>query len=263
MMKTNISRFLALSGLAAFTLLACKEEAKTETAMAEKIPGIILENMDDSVSPKDDFYNYVNGTWMKTNTIPDDESRWGGFGVLRKSTRADVLEIINTSKELGTYTEGSDQKKALLIFESELDTVARADAGVAPLKPYLEAINSINSVEDMQTVVATNLAVSAPFAGIGAGPDLNNSTMNTCWVAPGGLGLQRDYYLEQDDINKEIREKYKEHITRMLQFIDYSEADAKAAADVVLKLETQLAEPRFTKVESRDIRNMNNPKNGF
>ncbi|WP_115461356.1 M13 family metallopeptidase [Winogradskyella aurantiaca] len=259
-MKTNISRFLALSGLAVFTLLACKEEAKTETAMAEKIPGIILENMDDSVSPKDDFYNYVNGTWMKTNTIPDDESRWGGFGVLRKSTRADVLEIINTSKELGTYTEGSDQKKALLIFESELDTVARAEAGVAPLKPYLEAINSIKSVEDMQTVVATNLAVSAPFAGIGAGPDLNNSTMNTCWVAPGGLGLQRDYYLEQDDKNKEIREKYKEHITRMLQFIDYSEADAKAAADVVLKLETQLAEPRFTKVESRDIRNMNNPK---
>jgi putative endopeptidase len=53
----------------------------------EKIPGIILENMDTSVSPKEDFYNYFNGNWVKTNTIPDDESRWGGFGLLRKSNR--------------------------------------------------------------------------------------------------------------------------------------------------------------------------------
>ncbi|MEN8885827.1 MAG: M13 family peptidase, partial [Winogradskyella sp.] len=76
-MKTNLSRVLAISSLAFFTVVACKEEAK-DSAMAEvKIPGIILENMDTSVNPKDDFYNYVNGSWVKNNTIPDDESRWG------------------------------------------------------------------------------------------------------------------------------------------------------------------------------------------
>lgn len=117
MKKTNIGRLATISGLALFTVFACKEEPKEETAMVEKIPGIILENMDTSVSPKEDFYNYVNGNWMKTNTIPDDESRWGGFGVLRKSTRADMLEIMKTSKELGSNTEGSDQRKALLIFD--------------------------------------------------------------------------------------------------------------------------------------------------
>ncbi len=84
-MKIKLSRFIAISGLAFFAFLACKEEAKKETAMVEKIPGIILENMDLTVSPKDDFYNYVNGNWVKTNTIPDDESRWGGFGVLTQS----------------------------------------------------------------------------------------------------------------------------------------------------------------------------------
>ncbi|MBT8376184.1 MAG: M13 family peptidase, partial [Bacteroidia bacterium] len=131
-----------------FVVSACKEDNK-ETSMIEKTPGIVLENMDTSVDPKQDFYNYVNGNWMKTNTIPDDEARWGGFGVLRKSTRADVLEIIKTSKELGTYKEGSDQKKALLIFESELDTIARAEAGVSPIKPALNAIASIQSIEDM------------------------------------------------------------------------------------------------------------------
>lgn len=260
MMTRKMDRLILISGFAACSFIACKQEANKDTAMAKKIPGIILENMDTSVSPKDDFYSYVNGNWVKTNTIPDDESRWGGFGVLRKSTRADVLEIINTSKELGTYKEGSDQAKALYIYESELDTIARAEAGVKPLQPYLDAINGINSIQDMQTVIATNLGVSAPFAGIGAGPDLNNSKMNTCWVAPGGLGLQRDYYLEQDEKNEDIRQKYKEHISRMLQYIDYSEEEAKVAADLILKLETELARPRLDKVARRDIRNMNNPR---
>lgn len=259
MKKTNFGRLATISGLALFTVLACKEEAKEETAMVEKIPGINLENMDTSVSPKEDFYSYVNGNWVKTNTIPDDESRWGGFGVLRKSTRKDVLDILNTSKELGSYKEGSDQRKALLIFDSELDTVARNEAGIKPIQPLLEAINDVASVSDLQTLAATKMGVAMPFAGLGAGPDLNNSKMNTTWVAPGGLGLQRDYYLDQDEKTKEIRGKYVDHIARMLQFIDYSEADARAAAEKVLALETQLAEPQLSKVERRDIRNMNNP----
>jgi len=259
-MKTNLSRVLAISGLAFFTIVGCKDEAKKDSVMAEeKIPGIILENMDTTVSPKEDFYNYVNGNWVKTNTIPDDESRWGGFGVLRKSTRQDVLDILNTSKELGTYKAGSDQQKALLIFESELDTVARNEAGIKPLQPLLDKINGIKNLNDMQTVYAKTLGVGAPFAGIGANPDLNNSSMNTAWVFPGGLGLQRDYYLDQDEKTKEIREKYVDHTARMLQFINYSETDARAAAEKILALETQLAEPRLDKVASRDIRNFNNP----
>lgn len=259
-MKTNLGRVLALSSLAFFTIVGCKDEAKKDSAMAEeKIPGIILENMDKSVSPKEDFYNYVNGNWVKTNTIPDDESRWGGFGVLRKSTRQDVLNILSTSKELGTYKEGSDQQKALLIFESELDTLARNEAGIKPLQPLLDKINSINNLNDMQTVYASTLGVGAPFAGIGANPDLNDSSMNTAWVFPGGLGLQRDYYLDQDEKTKEIRGKYVDHIARMLQYVNYSETDARKAAERILELETQLAEPRLDKVASRDIRNFNNP----
>jgi putative endopeptidase len=259
-MKINQTK-LIFAGLFAFIgLMACKENDKKDMAEAEKIPGIILENMDRSVDPKQDFYNFVNGNWVKTNSIPDDESRWGGFGVLRKSTRADVLEIIKTSKELGKYEEGSDQKKALLIFESELDTVARNKAGIEPIRPLLKAINSINNLRDMQTVYAKTVGVSAPFAGIGANPDLNNSSMNTAWVFPGGLGLQRDYYLDQDSKSKEIRELYKNHIARMFQFMEYDEASARKASELVLKLETQLAEPRLDKVESRDIRNFNNPR---
>ncbi|MFD1062456.1 M13 family metallopeptidase [Winogradskyella litorisediminis] len=258
-MKNNFNRLLAITVFGAATLFACKEDTTKEISMSEEIPGINLENMDPNVKPNDDFYNYVNGNWMKTTTIPDDESRWGGFGVLRKSTRNDVLEILNTSKELGTYKEGSDQKKALLIFESELDTVSRNEAGIKPIEPLLDKINGISNLREMQTVYATTLGVGAPFVGIGANPDLNNSTMNTAWVFPGGLGLQRDYYLDQDAKTKEIRGKYVDHITRMLQFINYSESDARQAAERILELETKLAEPRLDKVASRDIRNFNNP----
>lgn len=259
-MKINFTRILAITILACLGLVACKEDSKEDTAMAEKIPGIILENMDQTVSPKDDFYKFVNGNWEKTTKIPEDETRWGGFGVLRKSTRDDVLQIINTSKELGTYAEGSDQKKALLIFQTELDTIARDKAGIEPIKPLLSAINGITSIEDMQTVYATVTGVSAPFAGIGAGPDLNDSSMNAAWVGPRGTGLSRDYYLDQDEKSKEIREKYKAHVSRMLQFIEYNKEDADAAAAKILEMETQLQEPRLDKVSARDARNYNNPR---
>ncbi|MGM5469258.1 M13 family metallopeptidase [Flavobacteriaceae bacterium LMO-SS05] len=258
-MNTNLKQVLAVTILAATSLFACKEEAKKDTAMTEKTPALVLENMDTTVSPKVDFYNYVNGNWMKTNTIPDDETRWGGFDILGKSTRQDVLDIVKTSKELGTYAEGTDQKKALLIFETELDTVARNEAGIKPLQPLLDAINGIQNLNDMQTVYAKTMGVSAPFAGIGSSANLNNSTMNIAWVYPGGLGLQRDYYLDQDSKSKEIRQKYVDHVARMLQFINYSETDAKKAANLILKLETKLAEPRLDKVAMRDARNYNNP----
>ncbi|WP_347924288.1 M13 family metallopeptidase [Pontimicrobium sp. SW4] len=258
-MKIN-SKSVSLLGLFAFlAVVACKEDTSKDTAEAEKIPGIILENMDRDVNPKDDFYNYVNGNWMKTNVIPDDRTRWGGFGVLSKSTDEDVLEIIKTSKELGKYAEGTDQKKALLIFETKLDTVARDEAGIKPLQPLLDAINGINNLSDMQTVFATTLGVDAPFTGMGAGPDMNNSTMNMAWVVSGGLGLQRDYYLENDDNSKKIRTQYVDFVSKMLQFINYDEATSKAAAEKILALETKLAEPRLDKVARRDARNITNP----
>ena len=96
-MKTNLGRVLAISGLAFFTIVGCKDEAKKDTVMAvKKIPGIVLENMNTNVDPKEDFYSYVNGNWMKTTKIPEEEASWGGFGVLRKSTRNDVLDIVRT-----------------------------------------------------------------------------------------------------------------------------------------------------------------------
>ena len=241
-------------------LNSCKEKA-TDTAQEEKIPGIVLENMDTTVDPKQDFYNYVNGSWMKNTEIPADRASWGGFSVLRKSTDADVLEILAKAKESGNYGTGTDQAKALAIFDTKLDTLSRNKAGLRPLQPALDAIAGINNLSDLQTVLATNPAVSSPFISIGVQGDLNNSTMNAVYMGANGLGLpDRDFYLETDEKSVEIREEYKKHISRMLQMLGDDEASAVAAADKILALETALAEPRLDKVESRDARNYNNPR---
>lgn len=253
--------------LAAFTFIfvSCKNETKKTdsepVAQVEKIPGIVLENMDTTVSPKDDFYNYVNGNWMKNTTIPDDRTSWGGFGVLRKSTDQNVLEILANAKESGKYSADTDQAKALAIFDTKLDTIARNKAGITPLESALKDIESIKNIADLQTVLAKNPSVSSPFISIGVQADLNNSAMNAVYLGANGLGLpDRDYYLDQDEKSKEIREEYKKHIVRMLQILGDSEADATAASDKILELETKLAEPRLNKVESRDARNYNNPR---
>ncbi|WP_282049263.1 M13 family metallopeptidase [Maribacter aquivivus] len=249
--------FLA-AGLVA--LASCKEEAKP-TAEVESIPGIVLSNMDTTQNPKSDFYNYVNGNWMKFTEIPDDRTSWGGFSVLRKSTDDDVLKILATAKESGNYAADTDQAKALAIFDTKLDSAARNKAGITPLASAFEAIASVKNLKDLQTVLATNAAVSSPFLNIGAGADLNNSSMNAVYLGANGLGLpDRDFYLEEDEKSVEIREEYKKHVSKMLQKLGDSEADATKAADKILALETQLAEPRLNKVERRDARNYNNPR---
>ena len=227
----------------------------------EALPGINLKNMKPEISPKDDFYNFVNGTWMDDTEIPADRSSWGGFSVLRKSTDNDVLEILAKAKASGKYGPETDQAKALAIFDTKLDTIARNKAGLKPLQPALDAIAGIKNLNDLQTVLAKNDAVSSPFVGFGIQADLNNSAMNAVYLGAAGLGLpDRDFYLEQDEKSKEIREEYKKHTSRMLQMLGDSEAEATAAAEKILAMETKLAEPRLDKVQSRDVRNFNNPR---
>lgn len=254
---TTLQLLLATSLLA----IGCKKTPTEVAKIDTPIPGIVLENMDTLVNPKNDFYNYVNGTWMKNTEIPADRTSWGGFGVLRKSTDKDVLKLIAQAKETNKYTAGSDQAKALALFESKLDTVTRNKAGITPLQPALDAIAKVTSLADLQTLIAKNHSVSTPLFGFGIFADLSNSSMNAVYLGAAGLGLpERDYYLDQDEKSKETREEYKKHIVRMLQMIGDTEEDSQAAASTILALETQLAEPRLNKVERRDARNYNNPR---
>lgn len=261
-MKNTAWLFVAAAGIVFTACNNSKDTAKDDTDTAKEERGIILSNMDTSLSPKDDFYNYVNGSWMKNTKIPEDQVRWGGFGVLRKSTDKDVLGILDKADKGGTYAPNTDQAKAIAIFNTKLDTLARNKAGIAPIQPALDAIASINSTADFQRVMTQYAnSVSQPFFGLAAFSNPSNSAMNSAYVTPGGLGLpDRDYYTNTDAKSIEIRGQYVAHITRMLQFLGDDEAAARAQAETILAFETTLAAPRLDKVQSRDFRNFNNPR---
>ena len=257
-MKFKIN-FIVLSTSLLF--FSCNSpDLKTEDGTLER--GIILSNMDETVNPKDDFYNYVNGNWMKNTEIPEDQVRWGGFGVLRKSTDKDVLEILDRASKSGKYPEGTDQSKAIAVFKSKLDTNSRNQLGIIPIKPALDLISNINSVADFQKVISIYATiVSQPFFGISAFSNPSNSSMNSAYLTPAGLGLpDKDFYLNKDSKSIEIREQYKAHISRMLQFLGDDKESASSQAETILNFETLLATPKLDKVQRRDFRKLNNPR---
>ena len=267
-MKITIKKFLLFNLVAVLTVLvSCKSEKQTE----EKIPGIIVENMDNTVRPNDDFFRHVNGTWLDKTEIPADRTSWGAFNELRKKTDLDVLTILNEAiaedkfpklKDAeGNLTLESDQKKAVNFYETIMDTVARNEQGIVPIQPFLAKIDAVTNLDELQNL----LVEMAPYGGAGffnfaVFNDLKDSKMNAGYVTPAGLGLSRDYYVDQDEDTKEKRTKYIAHIARMLQFFGDSEDVATANADKIFQYEYNLAEPRFTKEESRDTRKMYNPK---
>lgn len=262
-MKNTILKSSLTLVILVMAVSSCKnKENETMAKTDETTHGLVLINMDTTVAPNMDFYNYVNGTWMKNTEIPDDQSSWGGFNALRIDTDKDVLKIIDSAQLSKKYAPDTDQGKAITIFESMLDTVARNKVGIEPLKPVLEKIAGIKNVADYQKVIAENaISISQPFFGVAAFSKPNNSAMNAAYIAPGGLGLpDRDYYTNTDPASVKIRQQYVEYITRMLQFLGDSPESAHKQAETILAFETKLATPRLDKVASRDFRNFNNPR---
>ncbi|MBV1887817.1 MAG: M13 family metallopeptidase [Urechidicola sp.] len=253
---------LTLAISAAITLVSCEKEEK-----APEVPGIDLANLDQKESPKNDFYRFVNGGWEDSTEIPSDRVRWGTFDELRKKTDEDVMAVLKDAmnsevlKDAQTVGTVSDQQKAINYFETILDTVSRDTQGIDPLKPYLAKIDQIANVEDLQEFLTEMEPYGGVgFFGVGVGSHPENSDLNTGFLSATGLGIARDYYLDDDDDTKEKREKYKAHIAKMLQYLGDSSEEAKANAVAVLAFETSLASPRMSKEDARDRRKQNNPR---
>ena len=233
------------------------------TAQAQKtVPGLNLEAMDKSVQPNDDFFRFVNGTWLKNNEIPADKTRWGSFDELRQNTDKDALAILNEASKNPKYKSNTDQGKAISMYKAVMDTVARNKAGINPIKADLAKINAVRNKKDLQKLLMEIEATggNAGFFGVGVSPDDKNSNRNVVNLSVGGLGLpDRDYYVSDDKDSKEKREKYVLHVSKMLQFLGIAAADAKADADKILALEIQMSQPRLTRVERRDSKLQYNP----
>ncbi|WP_438989422.1 M13 family metallopeptidase [Polaribacter sp.] len=259
-MKT-IKKVFFTTAIATLTFVGCKEEKSAETA------GIVLENMDTSVKPTDDFFKHVNGNWLKNTKIPDDRTSWGGFGELRKKTDADVLNILNQAiaerdfpkvKDAKGNEIDSDQEKAVNYYQTIMDTVARNKQGKAPVLPFLTKVDEIKTKKDVENYI-TNMAPygGGGFYGFGVFNDLKNSSQYAGYLGAGSLGMTRDYYVDAKVADKLA--KYEEFVAKMLQEFGDDAASAKKNAATIVAFEKSLAEPMMTKEERRDTRKMYNP----
>lgn len=224
----------------------------------EKSSGIDISLLDPTVRPQDNFYNYVNGKWMETTKIPDDKIRWGSAYEVRKKTDEDVLALLKKASKT-KLDESSDEAKAVMFFKLINDTVKRNKEGIDPLKPHLKKIDEISSLEGIQNyLIDTEPLGGGGILGFYVSSDAKDSNTNVPHMYPGPLGIERDYYLKDDDDSKKIMEQYEAHVARMFDFLDLEKTTELAAT--VVAMETQMAAARMDKVESRDPAKRYNPK---
>jgi len=244
----------AIAAAALLILAACGQQNKEQPvaeAPKELRSGVTLANMDISILPGDDFFSYVNGTWIENTEIPADKSRYGTFDLLRDEAQEAVKAIIEESAS-GDFAEGTDEQKVGDLYKSFLNVETRDARGMDPLQPELARIDAIDDYDDLAAYFAASgkRGIDSPI-GFGQAPDFKNPKEYMILAAQSGLGLpDREYYLKEDEASAELRAEYVKHIETMFGLAGFG--DGAAAADKIMALETRLAEQQMSKEQARD-----------
>lgn len=226
----------------------------TAGAQAQLTSGIDLKNLDNSVRPADDFYQYACGGWMKNNPLPAAYSRFGSFDQLGLDNNKRVNTILSDllKKE---YPQGTTERKLSDFYKLAMDSVRRNKEGVKPVMPLINEIEKAKTVADLRKVQLkyATFGYGVPM-GIGFGADEKNATMNILNIYQGGICLgQKEYYLDTDPATTAIREAYKKHIERMFKLFGFSDAAANKKMESIMKVETALAKVSKSSTELRDV----------
>lgn len=210
-------------------------------------------NMDLSINPGDDFFNYANGTWVKNTPIPPDLTRYGAFDELRENNSAQLKSLV---EELAAqnYPKGSNKQKIGDFFASGMDEAKINSLGYQPIKSKLDAIKNIKSKEELIKLISSlSSEGSSSFFYFGSSPDRKNSTMNIASLRQSGITLSnRDYYLKDDDRNKSIRTELEKYMKQLFLLVGYSDSEAAAKAKMQMDFEIKLADISFSNLELRD-----------
>jgi putative endopeptidase len=237
--------------LAAMAMLLLLSPAMV-TAQAP-ITGIDMANMDPTVSPREDFYRFANGGWLERTDIPADKSSFGTFTELYDLTTDQLLAILHDStNEDRELIPGSDEAKAVRMWQQGVDIEARNASGMAPLAPFLEEIDALQTLESFyvyqQSAIFRGLRGLLP---IRVSPDLKDSGTNAVYLGGPWLGLpNRDYYLQAG--NEAVLAAYVDTNAKLLERIGMKAEDAEPAAHAVFALEKRLAEMTLTREQKQD-----------
>jgi predicted metalloendopeptidase len=233
---------------------AAKAKAAKNTAKASQTlsSGIATQYIEPSVRAQDDFYEHLNGKWLKTVEIPADKSRWGSFSELAENSLSQLRGIIEKASS-SNPAKGTDAQRIGDFYASFMDEARLEQLGVTPLNGELAKIAAIKDKSELPALLAHlgKIGVNVPF-DFGIHQDNKDSTKYVADIGQGGLGMpDRDYYLKADDAKlADTKAKYQQHVQNMLSMSGDNNAAAHAKA--IVDFETAIAKVQWTKVELRD-----------
>jgi predicted metalloendopeptidase len=221
------------------------------TAADTSFSGVDLTALDRGVRPQDDFYRFVNGNWLSGTAVPADKSRYGAFDKLRDDSQNQLRTIV---EELPHRQEGGDgdEQKIADFYRSFMDEATLERLDFQPLAGELARVDALRSKADIPALIAhfNLIGVPAPFDPE-VHQDARDSTRYVFDVDQSGLGMpDRDYYLQRDRKLVQMRAQYQSYVEHLLSMS--GDRSAHRDAKRILKLETQLAQAQWSKVETRD-----------
>ncbi len=225
---------------------------KTEDTM-NTVSYFDVSGMDTTVTPGENFYQYANGLWMKTTTIPDDQSAWGSFYTLYQENLDKLRGILEESAQ-SKSEKGSLEQKVGDYYSSGMDTVAIEKVGAEPLKPVLAQIDAVKDYKELISVIGDLYAKGEGYEiAFYVGADDKNSNQNIASLYQTGLTLpEKDYYTRADSATEAARQALVNNVATMFELTGENKETAKKNGEMVLALETEMAKTHRSPVELRN-----------
>ncbi len=224
------------------------------TGMAQNKSGIVVDNLDKTTNPTEDFYKFATGGWQKNNPLPAAYSRFGSFDQLQEDNNKRINAILSDLLKKN-YKAGTTEYKLSEFYKQAMDSVRRNEEGVRPVMPILNEMEAAKTLADLRKVQLNHPVAGYGIPlGYGFGADEKNAKMNILQISQGGLTLGlKEYYLDNDAATKTIRDAYKQHIVKMFKLFGFDEAAATAKRDAIMRFETSVALISKNRTELRDV----------
>ena len=235
------------------TMMAMASISMMTMAQGTLGSGLDVTDLNTSVQPGDDFYEFACGGWMKKHPLPAAYSRYGSFDKLQEDNDKRINGILSELQS-NTYELGTTEQKLSDLYKLAMDMDRRNREGVAPVMPLIKRLEAAKSNQQLEAILLELVPYGKQtfyYAGFGA--DDKISTQNILNIYQGGLSLgQKEYYLDNDKATAQIREAFKSHITKMFQLFGFSKSVASKKMQNVMKIETELAKVSKSRTELRD-----------
>nr|WP_314740286.1 M13 family metallopeptidase [uncultured Haemophilus sp.] len=218
----------------------------------------LTEGMDNTISPRQDFYRYVNGKWEATTTIPADRTSWGTLAELNELNEKRSLTLLQAVISNPNFANDAKAQRIKAVYQSYTDLEAREKAGLTPVQADLANIQSIHTLADLELyIVEETKKGNDPLFGWSAFAHLKHSRQNAVYLGNQDLGLSNDYFQKETPENHKTLAQYQDYVAQILEKAGLN--NAKSRAKAIVNYEKAIAKTLFTNEEERDIQKRYNP----